>query len=87
MEHPALGGHPALVGHPALKAAVWDSKLATVQEGFIRAFIRAQYGFNKGPTRHLVNACHYIDRSCKFMLVLNTSQQLSPDGSCCGSGG
>ena len=38
--HPALGGHPALVGHPALKARVWGP-LATVQEGLIRAFIRA----------------------------------------------
>ena len=39
--HPALGGHPALIGHPALKAArVWGP-LATVQEGLIKAFIRA----------------------------------------------
>ena len=38
------------------------------------------------PIFHPVNTCYYIDRSCEFMLVLSTSQQLSPDGSCCGSG-
>ena len=45
------------------------------------------------PIFHPVNASYFIDRSCQFMLVLNSSQHFSAavtsshsDGSCCGSG-